>query len=88
MIATFYTEFAHTHDIVLLRGEITPSANSGDFLMSQTDAQLLALTLQKFYVPSKDGQISSDALELLETFHGKSEAFDYQRLIEVGRARL
>lgn len=69
LILTFYPDFAQSHGIVLLRGEITPSAataaavpnqdtSSARFLLNQFDAQLLAMGVQKFYLwggESEDG---------------------------------
>lgn len=57
VVLTNYTDLARSHEIVLLRGEITPStSNTGDaggdgrYMLSQQDAQLLAMGTQKFYL--------------------------------------
>jgi len=80
LVITHYPDFADTHDLVLLRGEIAQSS-SGSFLLSQTDAQILALMLQRFYMPS-ESTTSQDAFELLRAFHEAPDTFDYQKLIE------
>lgn len=82
LVITHYSDFAHSHDLVLLRGEIAES-NSGNYLLSQTDAQLLALAVQRFYLPA-DTPVSHEAFDLLKAFHEAPENFDYQRLIEAG----
>ena len=80
LVITHYPDFAGTHNVVLLRGEIAKS-DSGNFLLSQIDAQILALTLQKFYLPSESAT-SQNTFELLRTFHEAPDAFDYQRLMD------
>ncbi|KAF5323336.1 hypothetical protein D9611_005826 [Ephemerocybe angulata] len=61
LITTFYTDLATTHNTVLMRGEITPSAASANpgtadrFLLSQEDTQVLIMMLQRFYLWNKEG---------------------------------
>lgn len=80
LVITHYPDFADTHDIVLLRGEIAKS-DSGKFLLSQIDAQILALTLQRSYMPS-ESTTSRNAFELLRTFHEAPDTFDYRKMME------
>lgn len=88
LIITLYPDFTHTHNLVLLRGEISPSeSNPQAFTMSQMDAQLLAMAVQKFYIPS-DAEVSRSAAELLDIFHTRPGDFDYEKLIEVGKTGL
>ncbi|KAK8843956.1 hypothetical protein IAR55_006748 [Kwoniella newhampshirensis] len=58
LVLTHYPDLAQTHSLVLMRGEISPAAASSGsagslsnpgFLLSQQQAQLLALALQRFY---------------------------------------
>ena len=52
LVLTHYPDLAHSHGTVLMRGEIS-TASAGDlnpgYLLSQPQAQLLALALQRFY---------------------------------------
>lgn len=80
LVLTNYTELAHSHGIVLLRGEITPSASqSGSYMLNQQDAQLLAMGAQKFYLWS-DGQ--SQRQELLRSFHENPANFKWEELLK------
>ena len=95
---THYTEFAKSHGIVLLRGEITPSSTAsvqsgdsghgdGKFMLSQRDAQLLALGLQQFYLPVTAGDPKAqmkgaEAEELLRNFHEQPDAFKWESLLK------
>lgn len=84
LILTMYTDLAETHGIVLLRGEITPSTASGSpdrYMLSQADAQLLAMTLQKFYLWSENGSDLTGE-KLLHTFHQNPQDFKWQELLE------
>ncbi len=81
LVLTHYTDLAHTHGIVLLRGEITNSSSSGGYLLSQIDAQLLATGLQRFYLPVQ-GAEGEKAFELLKVFHEDPDRFEYEQLIE------
>ena len=57
LVLTHYPELGYSHDLVLVRGEITVATASGPpgsptnpgFMLSQQQAQLLALSLQRFY---------------------------------------
>ncbi|KAJ3860123.1 ATP11 protein-domain-containing protein [Lentinula novae-zelandiae] len=87
LVLTHYTDLARTHGIVLLRGEITPgSGNDGRYLLSQEDAQILSMGVQKFYlwsdsngVQQKDG---STGESILRTFHEKPSEFDWQEMLK------
>ncbi|RSH95222.1 hypothetical protein EHS25_000308 [Saitozyma podzolica] len=57
LVLTHYPDLSQSHDVVLMRGEISPASAGGaqgsmtnpGFLLSQAQAQLLALALQRFY---------------------------------------
>ncbi|KAH7910163.1 ATP11 protein-domain-containing protein [Hygrophoropsis aurantiaca] len=99
LVLTFYTDLARTHGIVLLRGEITPSAAVGTgeksserFLISQTDAQVLAMELQKFFLWDEGGKASGKldqtAEDLLKQFHEAPETFSWEGLLRLSRLTL
>ncbi|KAF9040357.1 ATP11-domain-containing protein [Hymenopellis radicata] len=82
---THYTDLVESHGIVLLRGEISPTVAgvSGEarFMLSQEDAQQLAMGIQKFYLwGEKDGEVEGE--RLLTTFHSKPEEFSWQDLLK------
>lgn len=79
LVLTHYTDLAHSHDIVLLRGELTVG-DSGRTLLSSSDAQLLAFGVQQFYL----GQTARGA-ELLKMFHEKPEQFSWEELISISQ---
>ena len=85
LILTHYTDLAHTHDVVLLRGEITPAvagtSADGRYMLSQEDAQKLVVALQKFYLwGGSDGQPEGE--RLLETFHREPEKFNWEEVLK------
>ena len=87
LILTMYTDLAETHGIVLLRGEITPSTASGStsahgYMLSQADAQMLAMILQKFYLWNEN---DSEIEKLLHTFHKNPRDFKWQDLLKVSK---
>ncbi|KDQ17461.1 hypothetical protein BOTBODRAFT_574740 [Botryobasidium botryosum FD-172 SS1] len=86
LIITHYTELAHTHGTVLMRGEIVPSSNNpSSFMLSQIDAHLLALGVQRFYLPSKpqgEDEAQDARLELVRVFHEEPAKFKWEELIE------
>lgn len=89
LILTMYTDLAETHGIVLLRGEITPSTGSGSgsgsadrYILSQADAQLLAMSLQKFYLWSEKNGSDLTGETLLRTFHQNPQDFQWQELVK------
>ena len=87
LVLTMYTDLAASHGIVLLRGEITPSTSSDSYMMSQEDAQLLTLALQRFYLWSEEGEIVGKVFgrkgrDLLVTFHEKPHEFNWKDLLK------
>jgi len=85
LVLSHYTDLAHSHDIVLLRGETTPSENNpGRQLLPQKDAHMLAMAVQRFYMntPNKDDAAGSLRRQLLSDFHEDQENFKWERLLE------
>jgi ATP synthase F1 complex assembly factor 1 len=93
LVLTNYTDLVSTHGIVLLRGEITPSAASdkqnvsgSDYMLSQEDAQLLTMQLQQFYLwngeEAQDSGRSKERQQLLKLFHEKPEEFKWEELLK------
>ncbi|KIK70422.1 hypothetical protein GYMLUDRAFT_65654 [Collybiopsis luxurians FD-317 M1] len=87
LVLTHYTDLAKTHGIVLLRGEITPgSGNDGRYLLSQEDAQILTMGVQKFYLWSdnKDSTPKNESTgeSILRKFHEKPSEFDWQEMLK------
>lgn len=81
LVLTNYTDLASTHGLVLLRGEITPSSGaSGNYMLSQEDAQQLSMAIQKFYLW---GNGKGEGEKLVKTFHEKPEEFKWEDLIRV-----
>ncbi|TFK34828.1 ATP11 protein-domain-containing protein [Crucibulum laeve] len=83
MVLTHYTDLTASHGVVLLRGEIT--AGGGEhFLLSQADAQLLAMSIQKFYLwaEGKEGGNEREGERLLSLFHEKPEEFKWEELLK------
>ncbi|KAF8329099.1 ATP11 protein-domain-containing protein [Cantharellus anzutake] len=80
LVLTHYPDLSHTHGTVLLRGEITKSP-SGGYLLSQMDAQLLAMGLQRFYLPA-EGAAGQEAFSLLKLFHEDPSKFNYEQLMK------
>ncbi|KAH9846613.1 ATP11-domain-containing protein [Lenzites betulinus] len=89
LAVTHYTDLAKTHGLVLLRGEITPAAatvspsvgadkDGGRFLLSQQDAQLLAIHLQRFYLWNEG---SEERAALLKAFHETPSEFQWEGLL-------
>jgi ATP synthase F1 complex assembly factor 1 len=82
-VVTHYTDFARTHGIVLLRGEITPSAGMGRYFLSQEDSQMLAIGVQKFYLwGGTDGEGEGEEARLLKVFHETPEEFRWEELLK------
>jgi len=88
LILTFYADLANSHGLVLLRGEITPTAASAennsnsDFLLSQQDAQLLTMHLQRFYLWGGEGEGAKERYRLLEAFHNTPKEFKWEDLLK------
>lgn len=85
LVLTNYTDLVHTHQQVLLRGEISMSTGTsggkGGYLLTQEDAQLLSVGLQKFYLPNDDDG-GRERQELLRSFHEKPEEFKWEDLLK------
>ena len=84
LVMTLYTDLAATHGVVLLRGEITPSSSGGDrYMLTQADAQVLALALQKFYLwnTGNDPSQPSEGERLLRAFHETPQNFKWEDLL-------
>ncbi|KAJ1033971.1 hypothetical protein NDA16_000179 [Ustilago loliicola] len=93
LILTFYTDLCKSNGLVLMRGDVTglnEKAGKGGRI-DQAQAQLLALTLQRFYLPSSSAAASSDTeskdqsacAKLLHDFHKQPEKFDVEELVNV-----
>ncbi|KAG5646048.1 hypothetical protein DXG03_004471 [Asterophora parasitica] len=88
LVLTHYTDLAHSHGVVLLRGEITPASSSGGggvgdgrYMINQEDAQLLAMAAQKFYLWEGKDQVSEGG-QLLKCFHETPEEFKWEELLK------
>lgn len=86
LVLTHYTDLANSHGLVLLRGEITPSAantelsqGDGRYLLGQQDAQLLAMAVQRFYLWNEG---KNERGELLRRFHEQPEGFKWEDLMK------
>jgi ATP synthase F1 complex assembly factor 1 len=82
LVLTHYTDFARTHGIVLLRGEVTPGASGAGHLLSQADAQLLALAIQKFYLWGPKGGDEAEGERLVRIFHQRPQEFKWEELLK------
>ena len=92
LILTFYTDLCKSNGLVLMRGEVTglnEKTGKGGRI-DQAQAQLLALTLQRFYLPSAPSASSTDGsneqsscAKLLHDFHKQPEKFDVEELVNV-----
>ncbi|OCF79078.1 ATP synthase mitochondrial F1 complex assembly factor 1 [Kwoniella mangroviensis CBS 8886] len=98
LVLTHYPELSQSHDIVLMRGEISPASASGPigstsnpgFLLSQQQAQLLALALQRFYCTSigpqnegeKQKQDRLSRASALVSFRERPEEWSWEGLVE------
>lgn len=92
LVLTFYTNLDSSHGTILMRGEITPatagalpdaSTFEGRHLLTQEEAQLLAVQLQKFYLWGGNNEGREGERErLLKLFHEKSEEFCWEDLLK------
>jgi len=92
LILTFYTDLACSHGTVLMRGEITPATSGsvagaeseGSHLLSQGDAQLLAMQVQRFYLWGEGNAEEKGREEerLLKEFHEKPQEFKWEDLLK------
>jgi len=77
---TNYTDLVQSHGIVLMRGDITPSeSDPGKPRMNATEAQILALAMQKFYLERG----SERGLEVLAKFYEKPNEFRWEEVIQI-----
>ncbi|WVQ73794.1 hypothetical protein IAR50_003374 [Cryptococcus sp. DSM 104548] len=99
LVLTHYPELSQTHEVVLMRGEISPASAGGPdgsllnpgFLLSQQQAQLLALALQRFYctdiaLPGESDQMRVERLnrkEALRGFRERPGEWDWAGLVEM-----
>lgn len=88
LVLTHYTDLAHSHGVVLLRGEITPSTaagglggSDGRYMLNQADAQLLSMSAQKFYLWGGTGQ-AAEGERLLKSFHETPLEFKWEELLK------
>ncbi|GAA5965010.1 hypothetical protein JCM3765_004827 [Sporobolomyces pararoseus] len=78
LILTHYTDLSSSHDVVLMRGEITPNVTLND-----TEAQILAIRMQLFYHDKGGvGQVETERKELLRVFHHEPEKFEWEKLLK------
>lgn len=54
--------------------------------MGEQDAQLLAMTMQRFYLPDVSSEAGKEREQLLSSFHAEPEAFSVERLCEAAFA--
>ncbi|KAF8973671.1 ATP11 protein-domain-containing protein [Flammula alnicola] len=92
LVLTLYTDLAASHGVVLLRGEITPSTSNGHgtadrYMLNQSDAQVLTLALQKFYLwnEGKDSGQPSEGERLLRAFHETPQDFKWEELLKFSK---
>jgi ATP synthase F1 complex assembly factor 1 len=50
-------------------------------MMSQEDAQLLVIALQRFYLWTESKESGKDGMELLMAFHEKPQEFEWKDLL-------
>jgi ATP synthase mitochondrial F1 complex assembly factor 1 len=89
LVLTFYTDLSNSHGTVLMRGEITPGAAGavsdaaepkGRYLLSQEDAQLLAMQVQRFYL--WENEKDREGERLLKVFHEQPQEFKWEDLLK------
>ena len=96
LVITHYPELANSHDLILMRGEISAASETGPrgspqnpgYLLSQQRAQLLALALQRFYCASIDSSKESPddrakRIQTLRDFREKPEEWNWQGLVDM-----
>lgn len=98
---THYPDLGHSHDLVLMRGEISAASAGGPsgagspanpgWLLSQQQAQLLALAMQRFYcadiIPaSETPQLAKERQErkdMLKGLRERPEEWDWTKLVHM-----
>ena len=104
LVLTHYPELSRSHDLVLMRGEITTATAAGPsgslanpgYLLSQAQAQLLALALQRFYCadisPRNESAKGSEERrrrkESLKGFREKPDQWNWSGLVGMAYAGL
>jgi ATP synthase F1 complex assembly factor 1 len=99
LVLTHYPDLAQSHNVVLMRGEITAQSATGPpgslvnpgWLLSQQQAQLLALALQRFYCAdvAPRNETAGASLErakrrqTLGDFRTKPEQWDWTKLVDM-----
>lgn len=77
LILTHYTDLSNSHNLVLMRGEISDNVS-----LNAVDAQVLTVRLQLFYnYTGLGGEREKGRMELLECFHEKPEDFQLEKLV-------
>ncbi|KAG0142321.1 hypothetical protein CROQUDRAFT_135657 [Cronartium quercuum f. sp. fusiforme G11] len=91
LILTHYTELSNSHQIVLMRGDITPSTLDGisSGRISLSDAQLLILRLQQIFYWNDNHDLNNNIKNLqqsrqnlLKCFHENPNKFNINELLE------
>lgn len=90
LVITHYTDLAKTHNVVLLRGEITPSngqagSKETTYHLAQHHAQALALGVQQFYLWT--GQ-NNEREELVKIFHERPQDFKWEDVLKLSEPTL
>lgn len=99
LVLTHYPDLSQSHGVVLMRGEITAQSATGPpgsltnpgWLLSQQQAQLLALALQRFYCAditprNETAQASAEReqrKQALKGFRTKPEEWDWTKLVDM-----
>ncbi|ORY33123.1 ATP11 protein-domain-containing protein [Naematelia encephala] len=99
LVLTHYPDLANSHNVVLMRGEITAATAAGPagstdnpgFLLAQQQAQLLALALQRFYCANisphaeKENDMAEriQRAEALKGFREKPAEWDWTKLVSM-----
>ncbi|KAM0789334.1 hypothetical protein ACM66B_000167 [Microbotryomycetes sp. NB124-2] len=78
LILTHYTDLAASHDVVLMRGDLTDNV-----ALDQMQAQMLAVRMQLFYNNTATTEVEKQRQDLLKTFHEQPDQFDIEKLIKV-----
>ena len=104
LVLTHYPDLAQSHDLVLMRGEITAVSAAGPtgspinpgYMLSQSQAQLLALALQRFYctdiIPRNENMLQAEERskrkQALKGFRENPSEWDWSRLVRMAYAGL
>ena len=88
LVLSNYTELVPSKGIALLRGDVTEHQGSGSPMVSQADAQMLTMCMQRFYRSGTAASAGEDAgaeerRELMHTFNRAPGRFALDKLLEV-----